>query len=99
LFGLEPTSQKTFHGGDETLRIISRQSALTTFPEDHALVPYGRLDNAEWLEPLARDYPDFGVGGGTQLLLDHKEVLLDEVYDTVLQRNLTILEIQNLGGL
>lgn len=44
-------------------------------------MPYGRLDNAEWFEPLARDYPDFGVRGGTQFLVKDAEIVINRVID------------------
>lgn len=42
------------------------------------------------------DFSEFGNGGGSQLLLDEKEVLLDEVFDTVEQSVLSVQEIQQL---
>jgi hypothetical protein len=72
----------------------------TAQAKDNLKAARGRSHSKEYFEFTCKDYPENGIaGGGAQLLLDHKEVLLDEVYDTVLQRNLTILEIQNLGGL
>lgn len=67
--------------------------------KDNLKATRGDFSRAEYYEFTCKDFPDNGSGGASQLLLDHKEVLLDEVFDTVLQRNLTILEIQNLGGL
>ncbi len=49
--------------------------------KSNTYVPYGRLDNAEWFEPLARDYPDFGVGGGTQFLVKDAEIVINRVID------------------
>lgn len=33
---------------------------------DDLRIPYGKWGTAEWLEPLARDFPAFGPGGATQ---------------------------------
>lgn len=76
----------------------------TAQAKDNLKAARGDFSRAEFYEFTCRDFPPNaagggGVGGASQLLLDHKEVLLDEVFDTVLQRNLTIQEIQNLGGL
>jgi hypothetical protein len=76
----------------------------TAQAKDNLKAARGRFSEAEYFEFICKDFPlnasgQGGTGGGSQLLLDSKEVLLDEVFDTVLQRNLTITEIQNLGGL
>jgi hypothetical protein len=49
--------------------------------KDHALVPYGRWDNAEWLEPLARDFPEFGEGGASQFLIKGQEIPIRKIWD------------------
>ena len=49
--------------------------------KDKIYVPYGRQDNAEWLEPLAHDYPNLGVGGGSQILVKDQEIIVKRVID------------------
>jgi hypothetical protein len=47
------------------------------------------------LEPITRDNPHLGPGGCVQFTTD-AEIVIDEVFDTVLQRNLTTAEVQQL---
>jgi hypothetical protein len=68
----------------------------TAQAKDNIKIPKGNINNDEHFEPLARDFPENGEGSGSQLLLESKEVLVEEIYDTVEQRILTITEIQNL---
>lgn len=56
----------------------------------------GNADPAGTFEPLCRDFPDKGFGGGKQLLLENRAVLVDEVFDTVENRVLSSSEIQVL---
>ncbi|HEX2853533.1 MAG TPA: hypothetical protein VHO24_09860 [Opitutaceae bacterium] len=58
----------------------------------------GNTDSSGALEPLCRDFPDKGFGGGKQLLLENRAVLVDEVFDTVENRFLSSSEIQALVG-
>jgi hypothetical protein len=76
----------------------------TTQAKDNLKAARGDFSQADHYEFTCKDFPldaqgRGGVGGGGQLLLDNKEVVLDEIFDTVLQRNLTVAEIQNLIGL
>ena len=47
------------------------------------------------LEPITRDNPHLGPGGCVQFTTN-SEIVIDEVFDTVLQRNLTTAEVQTL---
>lgn len=62
---------------------------------DHLKIPYGENNTKLWLEPVCHDVPP-GSGGAPQLLLDGKEVIIDEIFDTTLGRKLTPLEIDKL---
>lgn len=65
---------------------------------DNIKLPYGDNDTKKWLEPIAHDNPSGGpgLGGGTQFLLDSKQVFIDEIFDTALGRALTPDEIASL---
>ena len=72
----------------------------TAQAKDDLKVPWGEQnDPTKPFEPLTRDYLNNGDGGGAQLLLEHKEVVIEEVFDTVEQRNLTAIEIEDLVNL
>jgi hypothetical protein len=49
---------------------------------------------SETFEPMTRDFPDNGNGGGSQLLLEGKEVVVEAIFDTVERRVLSASEIQ-----
>ena len=83
----------TFDSFDESLAAKSRLQLPTantaryriefeTLPlKQNAYVPYGRLDNAEWFEPIARDFPELGNGGGSQFLIKDSEISIKRVFD------------------
>jgi hypothetical protein len=70
----------------------------TTQIKDNLKVPQGDINVSNIFEPLTKDFPQNGIGNGKQLLLEGKEALLDEVFDTVENRILTTIEIENLIG-
>ncbi|MGJ8634600.1 MAG: hypothetical protein ACSHX7_11855 [Luteolibacter sp.] len=67
------------------IALESRIEFETSPIKEKILVPYGRQYNAEWLEPLARNYPDYGSGGGSQVLVNDAEIVIRRVID--LSRN------------
>jgi hypothetical protein len=44
-------------------------------------VARGRLHTAEWFEALAKDYPENGLGGGTQMVVDGVDIPIKKVWD------------------
>ena len=74
-----------------------RCSITTDQAKDNLKVPKGNINEPiQPFEPLTRDFDNFGDGGGPQLLLESREVIIDDVFDTVEQRALTLQEIQQL---
>ena len=61
--------------------------------KENLKLPRGKQNTMEYFELLTRDFPENGIGEGTQLLLEEKEVIVNEVFDTIAQRHLTMLEI------
>jgi hypothetical protein len=49
--------------------------------KDNVKIPRGSQGSAEWFEPICRDYPEFGAGGGGQLLIDGAEVPIKKIWD------------------
>lgn len=68
----------------------------TAQTKDNLKAPRGEQNQSEILEFLTKDFPDNGLGGESQILLEGKEALLDEVYDTLEQRVLSLNEILQL---
>ena len=48
---------------------------------DDIRIPYGEWGNAKHLEPITKDFPNFGQGGATQAITT-KEIYLDKILDT-----------------
>ncbi len=47
---------------------------------DDIRIPYGSWNQADYLEPITRDFPQFGPGGATQAITD-SAIKLDEITD------------------
>jgi hypothetical protein len=45
---------------------------------DDLSVPKGLWGKADWLEPIVKDFPQFGEGGATQAIT-HLEIIIDEI--------------------
>ena len=55
----------------------------TSAVKDKAYVPYGNQMDSPIKEPLARDFPNNGVGGATQLLVKDQEIPIKAVYELI----------------
>lgn len=44
-------------------------------------VPKGKYGKGPWLEPFAKDHPEFGKGGGSQYIISHSKLTILEIYD------------------
>ncbi len=49
--------------------------------KNNVRVARGRLHTAEWFEALAKDYPENGLGGGTQMVVDGVDIPIKKVWD------------------
>ncbi|MCX4342082.1 MAG: hypothetical protein OSJ72_20985, partial [Lachnospiraceae bacterium] len=47
---------------------------------DDLRIPYGERGQADWLEPIIQDFPQFGEGGATQAVTN-KRIVLDSLED------------------
>ena len=45
---------------------------------DDISVPYGKWGKAKYLEPITQDFPEFGLGGATQVIT-HSEIKIDTI--------------------
>ncbi|MDD2592703.1 MAG: hypothetical protein PHN21_07855 [Erysipelotrichaceae bacterium] len=57
----------SIRGSFDTLQII-----------DDIRIPNGNWGTANYLEPLTRCYPEFGIGGATQAITN-KQIILDSL--------------------
>ena len=47
---------------------------------DDLRIPYGKWGQADWLEPLIKDFPEYGEGGATQAVTNQR-IVLDSLED------------------
>ena len=66
---LQVPHDASIRGAFDTLQII-----------DDIRIPYGSWNQADYLEPITRDFPQFGPGGATQAITD-SAIKLDEITD------------------
>ena len=45
---------------------------------DDVEIPKGKWGKADYLEPITKDFPEFGKGGATQAIT-HKEIKVDKI--------------------
>ena len=51
-------------------------------------IPKGKYGKGPWLEPFAKDHPEYGQGGGSQYIISHSRLTILEVYDMKNKRSL-----------
>ena len=49
--------------------------------KNNTVIPYGKLNTSELLEPICKDYPKLGLGGGTQVLIENIEIKIRKIWD------------------
>lgn len=49
--------------------------------KDNVRIPRGKQGDADWFEPLCKDYPEYGAGGGGQMLIDGVEAPIKKIWD------------------
>jgi Bacterial TSP3 repeat len=49
--------------------------------KNNVRVPRGRNHSAEWFESLAKDYPEYGLGGGLQVVVDGVDIPIRRIWD------------------
>ncbi len=47
---------------------------------DDLRIPYGKWGQADWLEPLTKDFQEYGEGGATQAVTNQR-IVLDSLKD------------------
>ncbi len=47
---------------------------------DDLRIPYGKWGQADWLEPITKDFPEYGEGGATQAVTNQR-IVLDSLED------------------
>ena len=62
---------------DASIRVTFSLSVDTTVIK----VPKGKYGKGHWLEPFAKDHPEFGKGGGSQYIISHSKLTILEIYD------------------
>lgn len=66
---LQVPHDAALRGSFDTLQIV-----------DDVKIPHGEWGKADWLEPITKDFPDFGEGGATQAVTN-KAIKLDSLED------------------
>lgn len=66
---LQVPHDASIRGSFDTLQII-----------DDIRIPKGKWGQANWLEPITKDFPKYGLGGATQAVTN-KQIKLDSLID------------------